>query len=97
METERQLPAVNRKTYFWVWLALVILTGLTVSVAGMDLGRWSIAVVLAIASAKAALVLSFFMHLKDEKGSSLLKWMVPGVLALLVLFIGFTFFDVAFR
>jgi cytochrome c oxidase subunit 4 len=97
METERLLPSGDRKTYFWVWLALVILTGLTVSVAGRGMGRWSIAVVLAIASAKAALVLNYFMHLKDEKGSRLLKWMVPGVLAILVLFIGFTFFDVAFR
>lgn len=97
MKTEKPLPSVHRKTYVWVWLTLVILTGLTVSVAGRGLGRWSIAVVLAIASAKAALVLSYFMHLKDEKGIRLLKWMVPGVLAILVLFIGFTFFDVAFR
>lgn len=88
---------MDRKTYLWVWLALVILTGLTVSVAGMDLGRWSIAVVLAMASAKAALILCFFMHLKDEKGIKLLKWMIPGVLGILILFIGFTFFDVLFR
>lgn len=97
MEKERQPPSVDRKTYLWVWMVLVILTGLTVSVAGMDLGQWSIGVVVAISSVKAALILGFFMHLKDEKRLHLLKWMIPGVLAILVLFISFTFFDVVFR
>ncbi|NWG03331.1 MAG: cytochrome C oxidase subunit IV family protein [Syntrophaceae bacterium] len=88
----------NRKyrTYILVWLALVILTGITVSMAGMDLGLLSIAIVLIIAAIKSGLVLSYFMHLKYETGL-LFKLMIPIVLAALTVFIGLTFSDVAFR
>lgn len=76
---------------------LVALTGVAVSVAGMDWGRWSMASALVIAFFKSGLILNYFMHLKDEKGSSLFKWIIPGVLSILILFIGLTFLDVAFR
>ena len=88
---------INLKTYVLVWAGLLILTGVTVSLAGMDFGRLSIVVVLIIAAVKSALVLNFFMHLRYEKGLLLFKLMIPGILAILVLFIGITFFDVAFR
>jgi cytochrome c oxidase subunit 4 len=78
-------------------VGLVILTGITVSVAGMNLGRFSISAALVIAAVKSGLVLNYFMHLKYEKGLWLFKLMIPGILVLLVLFIGITFFDVAFR
>lgn len=94
---EEKFHPVKPKTYVLVWVGLLILTGITVSLAGMDLGRLSIAVVLIIAAVKSALVLNFFMHLKYEKGLWLFKLMIPGILVLLVLFIGITFFDVAFR
>ena len=84
------------KTYVWVWVGLVILTGLTVSMAGMNLGRLSIAMVLAIAAIKSGLVLGYFMHLKYETGL-LFKLMIPIVLAALTIFIGLTFTDIAFR
>jgi cytochrome c oxidase subunit 4 len=84
------------KTYVWIWLGLVILTGITVSMAGMNLGLLSIVIVLAIAAIKSGLVLSYFMHLKYETGL-LFKLMIPIVLAVLTIFIGLTFSDVAFR
>ena len=84
------------RTYVWVWVGLLILTGLTVSMAGMNLGGWSIAMVLAIAAIKSSLVLSYFMHLRYETGL-LFKLMIPIVLAALTLFIGLTFTDIAFR
>ena len=84
------------KTYVWVWVGLVILTGLTVSMAGMNLGRLSIAMVLAIAAIKSGLVLGYFMHLRYETGL-LFKLMIPIVLAALTIFIGLTFTDIAFR
>jgi cytochrome c oxidase subunit 4 len=87
---------VTYRTYIWIWLGLVILTGITVSMAGMSLGRSSIVIVLAIAAIKSGLVLSYFMHLKYEKGL-LFKLMIPIVLAVLTIFIGLTFTDVAFR
>ncbi len=84
------------RTYAWVWVGLLILTGLTVSMAGMNLGRLSIAMVLAIAAIKSGLVLGYFMHLKYETGL-LFKLMIPIVLAALTIFIGLTFTDIAFR
>ena len=84
------------RTYVWVWVALIILTGMTVSMAGMNLGRLSIVIVLAIAAMKSGLVLSYFMHLKYETGL-LFKLMIPIVLAALTIFIGLTFTDIAFR
>jgi len=97
MENKEEFLAINQKTYIAVWVGLIILTGITVSVAGRHLGRWGIAVALAIAAAKAGVVLSYFMHLKYEKGIGLFKWMIPGIMVLFALFIGLTFFDVAFR
>jgi cytochrome c oxidase subunit IV len=90
------LEKMKYKTYVWVWVGLLILTGLTVSMAGMDLGLLSIVIVLAIAAIKSGLVLSYFMHLKYETGL-LFKLMIPIVLAALTVFIGLTFSDVAFR
>ena len=90
------MKQVTYRTYIWIWLGLVILTGITVSMAGMSLGRSSIVIVLAIAAIKSGLVLSYFMHLKYEKGL-LFKLMIPIVLAVLTIFIGLTFTDVAFR
>ena len=84
------------QTYILVWLGLVILTGITVSMAGMNLGRLSIGIVLAIAALKSGLVLNYFMHLKYETGL-LFKLMIPIVLAALTIFIGLTFTDIAFR
>jgi len=84
------------RTYVWVWVGLLILTGLTVSMAGMNLGRLSIAIVLAIAAIKSGLVLGYIMHLKYETGL-LFKLMIPIVLAALTIFIGLTFTDIAFR
>ena len=84
------------KTYVWVWVGLLILTGITVSMAGMNLGLLSIVIVLSIAAIKSGLVLSYFMHLKYETGL-LFKLMIPIVLAALTVFIGLTFSDVAFR
>jgi cytochrome c oxidase subunit 4 len=85
------------KTYILIWLSLVVLTGIAVSAAGMDWGQWSMAIALGIAFLKSGLILNYFMHLKDERGLRLFRWMIPGILAILILFIGLTFLDVAFR
>ncbi len=84
------------QTYLLVWLGLVILTAITVSMAGMNLGPMSIGIVLAVAAIKSGLVLGYFMHLKYETGL-LFKLMIPIVLAVLTVFIGLTFTDIAFR
>jgi cytochrome c oxidase subunit 4 len=52
--------------YILVWLALMTLTAVTVAIAGMNIGRFTVATALIIASIKAYLVLTIFMHLKSE-------------------------------
>ncbi len=52
--------------YVLVWLGLLALTGLTVAVAGINIGGLTVATALIIASVKAYLVLTIFMHLRNE-------------------------------
>jgi cytochrome c oxidase subunit 4 len=52
--------------YVLVWLGLLTLTGLTVAVAGINIGGFTVATALIIASVKAYLVLTIFMHLRSE-------------------------------
>ncbi len=54
----------TKSSYFMVFLALMVGTALTVAVTYVDLGVLNLAVALAIAVAKAMLVILFFMHLK---------------------------------
>jgi cytochrome c oxidase subunit IV len=86
---------VGYGTYLLVWAGLLALTGLTVSLAGIDLGRWIIVVTLLIAAGKSFLVLSIFMHLKFEDRMFRLFLLVA--LATLAIFLVLTFADYAFH
>jgi cytochrome c oxidase subunit IV len=55
---------VSSKTYLGIWLALLVLTGLTAGIAFIDLGPFNTIVALVIATVKALLVVLFFMHVK---------------------------------
>jgi cytochrome c oxidase subunit 4 len=61
------------RIYFGIFVALLVLTGITVQVAFMDLGPLNIAVALAIAVLKACLVILYFMHVRY---STRLTWLV---------------------
>jgi cytochrome c oxidase subunit 4 len=87
--------AVGTKTFIFVWIALLCLTGLTIKAAQMQMGGWSMVANIAIASAKASLVLWFFMHLKSEKRLFKLLFFVP--LMTISIIIGLTFFDIWYR
>jgi cytochrome c oxidase subunit 4 len=78
-----------------VWLLLLVLTGLTVWVSRLDIGIGHVWGSLAIASAKAGLVIAFFMHMRYE--GRLLRWLLFVALFTLAIFIGLTFFDVLYR
>jgi cytochrome c oxidase subunit 4 len=78
-----------------IWLGLMILTGLTVVAAGVNLGKANILVALAIATVKVSLVGTFFMHLKYEP--LYLRVMVAGSVFILFLILSLTFADTAFR
>lgn len=80
--------------YLLIWIGLLALTGLTVALAGIQLGRWIIVTALAIASIKSLLVLNVFMHLKFEDRT--FRWFVLVTIVTLMIFFVLTFFDYAF-
>jgi cytochrome c oxidase subunit IV len=81
--------------YVLIWLGLVVLTALTVALAGVSLGRWVILTALTIAATKSAMVLLHFMHLRSE--DRIFRIFVLISILTLVIFIVLTFFDYAFR
>ncbi len=64
MSAEHAHPTI--KTFIFIWVALLVCTALTVFAATFDLGAFSAAVALIIATFKALLVILFFMELKYQ-------------------------------
>jgi cytochrome c oxidase subunit 4 len=87
--------AVPVSTYLWVFLALMVLTAVTVWAAGRDFGVYNTVVALGIAVTKATLVVLFFMHVKY--GTSLVKLVVVSALVWLGLLLAITMSDYASR
>ncbi len=83
------------KTCLLVWVGLLILTAVTVGVAEVNLGFFHVLVAMIVATAKAGLVILWFMHLKYENAA--IKAMVFVAFLILAICISFTFFDVAYR
>jgi cytochrome c oxidase subunit 4 len=96
MKPGEEIRKARYKNYVLVWVTLVILTGMTLSAAGMELGRWTVLIALSIAGTKSGLVLIYFMHLRSER-LLIFKVMIPLVLAVFLVFISLTFSDLAFR
>jgi cytochrome c oxidase subunit 4 len=79
-----------------IWVGLVAITGLEVFLAYKELQpsvMLSILVVLSVV--KAAMIMSYFMHLKFEK-LSLVLWLVPAMIFCICMMFIF-FFPEAFR
>ena len=82
---------VSLRLYFAVFLALLALTALTVWSAFQPLGALHTPVALAIAGAKAMLVILYFMHVR---WSPRLVWIFAGVgFVFLAILLGFTMSD----
>jgi cytochrome c oxidase subunit 4 len=82
---------VNVRTYYVIFLTLMVLTALTVFVATIDLGRLNVVAALAIAVVKATLVLLYFMHLRYSP--RLTRLIVSVAFVWLVILIGLTMSD----
>lgn len=74
-----------------VFVALTILTIITVAQASFDLGRYDVALTMFIATVKATLVMLFFMHLAFDKPFNLIVFLSSFVFV--ALFIVFTLTD----
>ena len=77
--------------YVGVFLALLVLTLVTVWVAYQDLGAWNDLVAMVIAFFKATLVVWIFMGLRN--GAPLARLMAVGALLWLVILFGLTLAD----
>ena len=86
--------------YVKVWIALLILTVITVSVSYIQFGRWgmhflNILVDMLVATIKGTLVCLYFMHLKEDNRVNQVVFI--SAFFFLVVFVGLTLSDVLFR
>ena len=81
--------------YIGIFLALMVLTAVTVFAAFVNLGRFNAPVALGIAILKATLVILYFMHVKYS--SRLTKLIVLTSLFFLLILMGETMMDYATR
>jgi cytochrome c oxidase subunit IV len=86
---------VPYKVYAQILGILVVLTGISVAVTQIELGVLTVTVALLLATAKSALVLLYFMHLKVK--SRLILAFLLGIIILMGAVIIVTFFDYLFR
>ena len=77
--------------YVTIFLALMVLTGVTVGAAYLDLGQFNFLVAMIIAVFKASLVVWYFMHVKYQ--SPLTKLTVATGLFFLAILLGLMLID----
>ncbi len=74
-----------------VFAALIVLTVATVAATWIDLGGWNLAVAMAIAVVKSALVVLYFMHLRYDSPFNALVFVAA--LVFLAVFLSLTMLD----
>lgn len=92
MEDHHNLPYA---LFIKIWLALLVLTGITVGVSYLDMQRFTVFTAMLVATIKATLVILFFMHIRYER--PIIKWMIVFTLVTFAVFIILTFSDYSFR
>ena len=83
------------KYYVGTFIALLVLTVITVAVAQVDFGPFNLAIALAIAALKAGLVATYFMALKWDR--LFVKIIFLSTLIFVTIFIGLTASDIFTR
>jgi len=86
---------VGYRTYIVILLGLLVLTGISVAVTGIELGPLTTFTAILLATIKSSLVLIYFMHLKFD--NAMYKIMVTLVLVVFVVVMVITFLDYNFR
>ncbi len=95
MENETAHHPLSYRALAMVLVILLVLTGVTVGVSYINIGFFNVPVALGVACLKVTFVLLFFMHLKYE--GPIIIYSFIGTVTFLIIMIGFTFWDVAFR
>jgi cytochrome c oxidase subunit 4 len=94
-DSSAEVHVASYGSYVKVWVALLVLTGVTVGAAMTNLKQMAIFTALLVATVKSSLVLLYFMHLRYE--NKLFAYMFIAVIATFVIFLGLTFADYSFR
>ena len=81
--------------YVIVWVALMVLTVVTVVTGHLHMAHGALALALVIASVKGAMVALYFMHLIDHQGANRVVFVTSIVFVVLLLL--FTLFDIGTR
>jgi cytochrome c oxidase subunit IV len=95
MEDHHDNHVTSYAQNFKILFVLLLLTISTILVIKLDLGPYTVAMALFLASVKTTIVLTYFMHLKGEK--LILRLMVGGVFLLFAIIVIITFIDYYFR
>lgn len=90
-EAHEEHELIGYGTYISIWLALLVLTALTVAVSGLHLGQYNILVAMLVAVTKTTLVLLYFMHLRYE--SKLFYYMILVTIMIMAIVTTLTFID----
>lgn len=90
-----KLQIVPVSTYLKVFAALAVLLVVTVLAAELNLGFFNTPIAMAIALAKAALIVLYFMHVRNSP--PLVRVFAAGGFLWLLIMFSFTFSDVLTR
>ncbi len=93
--TKEHSHSSSYSSYIIIWISLLALTSITVTVAGVNLGNYTLMVALFIAAVKSSLVINIFMHIKFDE-PIFRVFLLISAFTLLVIF-ALTFFDYTFR
>jgi len=89
-------PHISSYKTLWIVLgALVVFTFISVMITRIEMGPFNTAAAMLIAGIKAAIVMSWFMHLKFDNKIFLIFTVLVITVFLLVLYV--TFFDYLYR
>lgn len=93
--TTEEKHITSYSLYARVLIILMVLTAITITAPSLNLTAFTVLIALVIASTKAGIVLTYFMHLKIE--NTLLRIMVIMVLGIYGSVIILTFADYIYR
>jgi len=87
----------SKGQYFWVWGALLVLTGIEVWLGYRQIFEpvHMLEVLLVLSVVKSALIIAYFMHLKFER--ALMRWLLVSSVASCFVIMYFVFFPGAGR
>lgn len=94
MEKEKH-HIIPYKVYFFILIALITLTFMSIGITQINLGGYSVLGALIFSTIKSVLVLTWFMHLKFDQ--PFLRFMVGFVALVFLAVIFITFLDYYFR